>query len=111
MFRRHFLNVRLLLTISLTCNVIQAATRPEQQQDTLVIPQIELINQRLHEGWKDYDLVPSAPATDFEFCRRVFLDVVGRIPTVSELYEFRADRSGNKKKNLVTRLLHDEKYR
>ena len=70
-------------------------------------------------GWAENDLGPSAPATDREFCRRVFLDLLGRIPTNDELDAYVADRrtqrtrSGRivgRKSRLVHRLLHDESY-
>lgn len=41
---------------------------------------------------------------------RLFLDVIGRIPTVEELREFRSSRDPDKKRNLVDRLLVDERY-
>ena len=113
MFRLHILNPHLLLVVSILWNasIFAAPNGSDRQKRTIEITHSILINQHIQDGWTDLDLVPSAQATDFEFCRRVFLDVVGRIPTVSELFEFRADRSPDKKKNLVSRLLYDERYR
>jgi len=72
--------------------------------------QVRMIDQSLRQLWADYELKPSPRATDGEWCRRVFLDVIGRVPTVAELQEFLADKSPDKKSALVTRLLHDERY-
>jgi hypothetical protein len=72
--------------------------------------QVETINRQVRALWSDYGIRPSASATDGEWCRRVYLDVIGRIPTVDELQAFLADRSPDKKAKLVQRLLHDESY-
>ena len=47
-------------------------------------------------------------ATDAEWCRRVFLDLLGRVPTVSELDAFRSDKSRSKRRAWVDRLLGSE---
>ena len=72
------------------------------------IPQVKFINQQISAGWADANLKPSEPATDGEWCRRVFLDVIGRVPSVEELQKFVADPSSNKRPQLVDRLLGDE---
>ncbi len=72
-------------------------------------PVIKLIDDSLHQAWKENELVPSPPATDGEWCRRLFLDVVGRIPRVDETAEFLESKSPDKRAKLVDRLL-SEKY-
>ena len=44
------------------------------------IPQVKFINEQIAAGWADGGLKPSDQATDGEWCRRVYLDVIGRIP-------------------------------
>lgn len=73
-------------------------------------PQVKAINDAIGQGWEDYEIKPSADATDAEWCRRVYLDVLGRIPTVEELKAFLADRGSDDRLNLVNRLLEDERY-
>ncbi len=73
-------------------------------------PQVKLINEQIGRGWVDYGLKPAEMATDNEWCRRLFLDVIGRIPTVEELRDFRSSRDSDKKRKLVDRLLTDEQY-
>src|SRR5262249_42965724 len=41
-------------------------------------------------------------------CRRVFLDILGRIPTVGELQRFQSEPSAQRKARLVDRLLGSE---
>ena len=79
-----------------------------ESPDSYGVPQVKFINEQIAAGWADAGLQPSADATDGEWCRRVFLDVVGRIPTVAELNGFVSDSSVTKKAELVDRLLGDE---
>ncbi|WP_234824360.1 DUF1549 and DUF1553 domain-containing protein [Bremerella cremea] len=74
------------------------------------IPQVATINEKIRQGWEDYGISPSPEEMDTVWARRLFLDVLGRVPSVDELSEFSRDRSRDKKKNLVDRLLFDEKY-
>ncbi|HEX2477346.1 MAG TPA: DUF1549 and DUF1553 domain-containing protein [Lacipirellulaceae bacterium] len=70
--------------------------------------EIALINDAIEQGWKANSLVPSKAATDGEWCRRVYLDLLGRIPTVEELEAYDADRKRDKRARLVNKLLGDE---
>ena len=74
------------------------------------IPQVSFINEQIRLGWQEYDLSPSIPATEGEWCRRVYLDLIGRIPSVEELKAFQDNRSSKKRLELVTTLLHDDRY-
>ena len=42
--------------------------------------------------------------------RRVFIDLIGRIPTIEEIADFERDRAANKRVRLVQRLLNEKKY-
>ncbi|MEX0819861.1 MAG: DUF1549 and DUF1553 domain-containing protein [Pirellulaceae bacterium] len=74
------------------------------------IPQVTKINEEIRETWDAYQLKPSQEATESEWCRRVFLDIIGRIPSVEELQQFTKNRSATKKADLVGMLLYDDKY-
>jgi len=67
-----------------------------------------LINKQIRDAWKENGLRPSKQATDGEWCRRVFLDLVGRVPTVEELDSFTSEKSPGKRTALVDRLLGSE---
>jgi hypothetical protein len=71
---------------------------------------ISHINELIRKGWKDAEVSPSPEATENEWCRRLYLDVLGRIPSVSELQSFVADRSKTKKQALVNRLIESDEY-
>lgn len=74
------------------------------------VPQVDFINEQIRQVWTDNELVPSAAASDGEWCRRVFLDVIGRIPSVTEMRNFVSDKDPQKRAKLVDRLLNDEEY-
>lgn len=77
------------------------------------IPTAETVTQidrMIAEVWEAYELKPSAEADDSRWVRRLFLDVLGRIPTAAEASEFIADRDSEKKQKLVRRLLYDQRY-
>jgi hypothetical protein len=72
---------------------------------TYGIPQVAYINEMIRRGWQDNGVLPSPAASDYEWCRRVYLDILGRIPSVAETDKFLRDRTPNRKLNLVNRLL------
>lgn len=57
------------------------------------------------------DGVPPAPmATDYEFVRRVYLDLTGRIPTTQQVRDFVASTDTAKRDKLVDELLASEAF-
>jgi hypothetical protein len=66
---------------------------------------VEKLNSLLAEFWKNQGITPAEPASDTEFLRRVYLDLTGRIPTVSEIYAFQGDASPDRRERLVDDLL------
>jgi hypothetical protein len=71
-------------------------------------PAVALINEKVATGWTERGLRPAKPATDGEWCRRVHLDLIGRIPSVDELHAYLADSTPMKRAVLVDRLLGDD---
>jgi len=96
---------RAVLIVILAC--LSGAARAAEVEH-YGIPQVKFINQQISAGWADAGLKPSDPATDGEWCRRIYLDVIGRTPSVDELQKFLADPASNKRPQLVDRLLGDE---
>ena len=78
--------------------------------DSSRLPQVEKINELVEIVWTDFEITPSKPATDGEWCRRVYLDLIGRIPKVEELREFVGDKSPDKREKLVEKLLYDDEF-
>ncbi len=55
--------------------------------------------------------VPAARLTnDYEFVRRIYLDLTGRIPTIAQVREFVDDGSANKRDALIERLLYTPEF-
>ena len=71
---------------------------------------ISFVNAELAQAWVENGVKPAEPATDSEWCRRLFVRVLGRIPTVEELQSFVKDKAADKREKLVDRLLTDENY-
>ena len=75
------------------------------------IPQVRVINEQIKQGWTDNELTASAVATDGEYCRRLYLDLLGRIPSSAELETYLADRKPGKQRRLVQQLLYGDEHR
>ncbi len=55
--------------------------------------------------------VPHAgPASDGEFLRRAYLDLIGRIPTLEEVLAFEADAGNDKRGRVIDRLIDGEEF-
>src|SRR5215510_1473131 len=67
-----------------------------------------LIDQHLF-GAMERDRIPHAPlSNDYEFCRRIYLDLTGRIPTPEQLQSFVNDRAADKRDKLIDTLLDSQ---
>lgn len=64
-----------------------------------------LVDQIFARTWAAAGVQPAEPASDVEFVRRLYLDLAGRIPSVSEVRAFHADAAESRRKNLVEHLL------
>lgn len=95
---------RLLITavFAITGNVEGQSLQPQSvsgQIDTLI-----------QQQWDDFDVQPSEPASDGEWVRRIYLDLLGRIPRTSEYRRFVRSKSNRKKAELVETLLYGDEY-
>jgi hypothetical protein len=101
----------IVATLLAACLVDPLGAAPRRcKSSDFGIPQVATINKEVRQVWDEYNLKPSAPAEDGEWCRRVYLDIIGRIPTVAELKEFEKEKGSEKKADLVNKLLFDESY-
>src|SRR4051794_28981667 len=66
------------------------------------------IDQRLSEKWQE--VVPAPTADDAEYFRRVYLDVAGRIPRVSEIADFLGNSATDRREQVVEQLLETPQY-
>lgn len=68
------------------------------------------INQYVSTGWKDAEIRPSSFASDAEWGRRIYLDIIGRIPSQNEALDFLNDSRPDKRQRLAKRLLNSKEY-
>jgi hypothetical protein len=64
-----------------------------------------LIDREIERRWQADGAAAAPRADDAEFLRRVTLDIVGKIPSVTEVRAFLDDRSPEKRRRLVEELL------
>ena len=64
-----------------------------------------LIDQYIFSALQSAGVQPADTTTDWEFIRRVTLDLTGRIPAPSDVLAFVADQSPNKRAALVDKLI------
>src|SRR5262249_261902 len=60
--------------------------------------------------WQQLGLVPSANAPDDEFVRRIYVDLIGTLPTLQEVSRFLASKDADKRDKLVDELLERPEY-
>ena len=81
--------------------------------DKVAFPKLDesnLIDKHVNARLRKLNLLPSPPADDATFLRRVYLDVIGTLPTLAEAKAFLADDRPDKRALLVDRLLDRPEY-
>jgi hypothetical protein len=68
------------------------------------------IDRSLEAGWTRDGVQPAPLASDPEFIRRVYLDLAGRIPSVTEVRQFLEDKRTDKRERVVEHLLEGPRY-
>ena len=76
-----------------------APLKPANKIDELVFARLKALN-----------IAPARLCSDGVFVRRVYLDVIGTLPTASEAQQFILDRSPDKRAALIERLLVRDEY-
>lgn len=71
---------------------------------------VQFVNHHLQATWQAAGVRPAPPASEGEWCRRLFLRVLGRVPSPEELTSFTSDRRTDKRQRLVETLLSDARY-
>ncbi len=109
---------RLLISLAVWLLIVSPAAWAETPPASVVSSsltdshndQVERINELIMDVWQQFRVKPSRAATNGEWCRRIYLDLIGRIPTQEELAAYLKDRSGDRQTKLVDRLLYSEEY-
>src|SRR5258708_1961972 len=80
----------------------------EQRRDVRALA--DKIDQYVEARWRATSAQSAPVASDAEFLRRVYLDLVGRIPSVSEARAYLKDQAPDKHLRLIDRLLDSPAY-
>lgn len=105
----------LLLGLSFLAGTTHSAAPPGVNHDSspridAIVRLARQIDARVDAVLKAENVVPAPIASDSEFVRRIYLDLAGRIPRVSEVREFLEDSRPDKRLRLVDRLLSGSNY-
>ncbi|MDA1313806.1 MAG: DUF1553 domain-containing protein [Acidobacteria bacterium] len=68
------------------------------------------IDEILAEKWKQLGLRPTGLSSDTQFFRRVYLDLIGILPTEAEVRAFLSDSSPDKRSKVIDALLERSEY-
>jgi len=83
-----------------------ASAKPASDVESLSAEQLaQQIDAILADAWKTSGVAAAPLTTDAEFVRRVYLDLIGRIPSVAETLAFVDDTRADKRRQLVEELL------
>src|SRR5262249_25855994 len=87
-----------------------STSKPGSSKPAATVPQVAVIDRAIAEEWEKAAVKPARLATDEEFLRRAYLDLLGRIPNVQEARAFLATREAGKREKLVAYLLNHADY-
>lgn len=99
-----------ILTLAATACFSSAAVAAEDVSTSDETSVVEFVDSMIRQGYEDNEITPSPQATDAEFLRRIYLDVIGRIPTLQEAEAYVANENPRKKGLLIDQLLESPDY-
>ncbi|MFM8249986.1 MAG: DUF1549 and DUF1553 domain-containing protein, partial [Planctomycetota bacterium] len=73
-------------------------------------PPLTPLDRPLHDRWAKLQTTPSAAVDDATWLRRLYLDTLGILPTADEAREFVADRTVDKREQLIDRVVHRPEF-
>jgi hypothetical protein len=87
-------------------------TQPEPSADEKPPAEdvIAFVDRRLTKGWKAAGIKPSPRASDSEWLRRVYLDIVGHIPPEAAVDAFLEHDTPARRSDVINRLLEEPDY-
>ena len=107
------------MAVSFTSAVLVAAALAAAGAERPLAPTFESRGDRTPQGridelvfarLKQLGIKPASLCSDAVFVRRVYLDLIGTLPTAKEAREFLDDKDPNKRRALVDRLLEREEF-
>ncbi len=101
-------NMKKLFALPLLALVSLSSAHAAGQMDTAAAAR--QIDSVLAKDWAANKLQGNPQTDDNTFVRRIYLDVIGRIPTTRETEEFLNSKDTNKRSKLIDKLLSSEAY-
>ncbi|MFO0964030.1 MAG: DUF1549 domain-containing protein [Gemmataceae bacterium] len=93
---------------------VELPTGTMETKDWLAHPTTKLekgeIDRLVAKALKEAKVEPSAVTTDEQFIRRVYLDLIGKLPMPADIAEFAADKNPDKRAKLIDKLLDSDDY-
>ena len=86
-----------------------AGLRPAAASDAPVVRR-NFIDEAIFSTMERAGVPHAGLASDGEFLRRAYIDLIGRIPTLEEVLAFEADGAGHKRDRLVDRLIAGDEF-
>ena len=88
-------------TLFITLGLVITANANEASQQ---------IDALLAKDWQQHKLTANPPASDETLVRRLYLDIIGRIPTLQEAQAFLSSTDKDKRAKLIDQLLASDGY-
>ncbi len=111
---RAFLRLLPAVLLAATAPALTAAREPRDASSPYELPEPAAPRGRIDElvfsQLARLGIAPAHGCTDAVFLRRVFLDVIGTLPTAAEAQEFLEDQRPDKRRILIDRLLQRDEY-
>ena len=90
--------------------VFRATVPLGEQTPAFEFPIQTVVDQFTLKKWRELGIVPSERCSDEQFIRRLYLDLIGTLPTPKQVTDFVADTDPAKRDKLVDRLLETPEY-
>jgi hypothetical protein len=106
----HSLHLSLIISIGLWLVLPSIVVADDAVSGLSQAATVEYVDQQIRQAWSDNEVKPSAVASDEEWVRRAYLDLIGRIPSLEETTTWLKDDSPRRKVALVDSLLEHPDY-
>lgn len=97
---------RLSCVIATTAIIAIVSQQLANGEDTLR----NVIDRHVEAAWQANKITPAERSSDAEFLRRVYLDLLGIVPTYDESVAFLDDKLSDKREKLIAKLLNHPRY-
>jgi hypothetical protein len=105
-------SMKFLFAICFVIPVLLFAVTPESaiyESDEAFSP-CGRLDEIVLKNLKEHNLTPAKRSSDATFLRRVYVDLIGTVPTFNEAKLFLADKSPDKRSKLIDSLLNREEF-